>query len=89
MLWSLSRIRVLQLNDSPLVPDGDLMDETMNRRLLPGDGEIDLRTLLDTLDEIGAEPIVAPEVFNPSIGALGPTEAAQRIGDATRRVLDR
>jgi sugar phosphate isomerase/epimerase len=84
-----SRIRLLQLNDAPRDPDGDLMDETMNRRLLPGDGEIDLRSLLDTLDQIGAEPIVAPEVFNPSIGALGPEEAAQRIGEATRRVLNR
>jgi sugar phosphate isomerase/epimerase len=84
-----SRIHLLQLNDAPREPDGEMMDETMNRRLLPGDGEIDLRTLLDTLDEMGAEPIVAPEVFNPSIGALGPDEAARRIGDATRRVLAR
>jgi sugar phosphate isomerase/epimerase len=81
------RIHLLQLNDAPLVPDGDLLDETMNRRLLPGEGEIDLRSLLDTLDEIGAEPIVAPEIFNPAIGGLGPEEAARRIGDATRRVL--
>jgi sugar phosphate isomerase/epimerase len=81
------KIHLLQLNDAPLAPDGDLMDETMHRRLLPGDGEIDLRSLLDTLDEIGAEPIVAPEVFNPQIGGLGPDEAAQRIGAATRRVL--
>jgi sugar phosphate isomerase/epimerase len=82
-----SRIHVLQLNDAPLRGDGDLMDETMHRRLLPGEGEIDLRSLLDTLDEMGAEPIVAPEVFNPAIGRLGPEVAAQRIGDATRRVL--
>jgi sugar phosphate isomerase/epimerase len=84
-----SRIHLLQLNDAPRDPDGEMMDETMNRRLLPGEGEIDLRGLLDTLDEMGAEPIVAPEVFNPSIGALGPDEAARRIGDATRRVLAR
>jgi sugar phosphate isomerase/epimerase len=81
------RIHLLQLNDAPLAPDGDLLDETMNRRLLPGEGEIDLRSLLAVLDEIGAEPIVAPEVFNPAIGGLGPEEAARRIGDATRRVL--
>jgi sugar phosphate isomerase/epimerase len=84
------RIHLLQLNDAPRERDGDMLDETMNRRLLPGDGEIDLRSLLDALDEIGAEPIVAPEVFNPeAVGGLGPEEAAQRIGDATRRVLER
>jgi sugar phosphate isomerase/epimerase len=82
-----NRIHLLQLNDAPLERDGDLMDETMHRRLLPGDGEVDLRSLFAALDEMGAEPIVAPEVFNDEIGALGPEEAARRIGDATRRVL--
>jgi len=81
------RIHVLQLNDAPRSPDGDLMDETMNRRLLPGDGDIDLAALLGALDEIGAEPMVAPEVFNTELGALGPEEAARRVAQATRRVL--
>jgi sugar phosphate isomerase/epimerase len=81
------RIHVLQLNDAPAAPDGDPMDETMNRRLLPGEGEIDLASLLRALDDIGAEPMVAPEVFSRVTAALGPEEAAQRIGDATRRVL--
>lgn len=83
------RIHVLQINDAPRAPDGALADETMTRRLLPGDGDIDLRGLVDALDEMGAEPMVAPEVFNTELAALGPEEAARRMGDATRRVLAR
>lgn len=83
------RIHVLQINDAPSTPDGPLADETMTRRLLPGDGDIDLRGLVDLLDEMGAEPMVVPEVFNREICALGPEEAARRMGAATRRVLAR
>lgn len=81
------RIHVLQLNDAPTKPDGDLLEETMFKRLLPGEGEIDLRSLVDTIDELGAEPIIAPEVFSRDIAALDPMRAAQLVGDATRRVL--
>jgi sugar phosphate isomerase/epimerase len=81
------RIHVLQLNDAPQQPDGDILDETMNRRLLPGEGEIDLRSLIDVIDELGAEPMVAPEVFSRKIGALDPEHAARLVSDATRRVL--
>jgi sugar phosphate isomerase/epimerase len=81
------RVHVLQLNDAPVQPDGDILDESMNRRLLPGDGDIDLRGLVDAIDAIGAEPMVALEVFSRAIASLEPEEAAQLVGDATRRVL--
>jgi sugar phosphate isomerase/epimerase len=81
------RVHVLQLNDAPGQPDGDILDESMNRRLLPGDGDIDLRGLVDAIDAIGAEPIVALEVFSREIASLDPDQAARLVGDATRRVL--
>jgi sugar phosphate isomerase/epimerase len=81
------RVHVLQLNDAPRLPDGDVLDESMNRRLLPGDGDIDLRGLIATIDAIGAEPMVALEVFSREIGSLDPEHAAQLVSDATRRVL--
>jgi sugar phosphate isomerase/epimerase len=83
------RIRLLQLNDAPVDAEGDLVDETMNRRLLPGEGEIDLRGLVDAIDDMGGEPIVAPEVFSRAVSALGPEEAAERMARATRDVLSR
>lgn len=83
------RVHVLQLNDAPRSPTQPLVHETMTGRLLPGEGDIDLGALLDVLDEIAAEPIVSPEVFNPALGALGPDEAARRLAAATKAVLSR
>ena len=82
------RIHVVQLDDAPLQPAGDdSMAESMTARLLPGDGDVDYAPLFAVLDEIGAEPIWAPEVFNTELLALGPDEMAKRIGAATRKLL--
>lgn len=82
------RIAVLQLGDAPAEPDtDDLMDETMNRRLLPGEGACDLDALVAVLDRIGAAPIIAPEPFNPARAAAGPTVYAHAIANATKTAL--
>ena len=81
------RIHVLQVNDVAAEPGPDLLVETMTMRLLPGDGIVDYAALRASLDHIGAEPNVAPEVFNPVLAALGPAELARRVSASTRRVL--
>jgi sugar phosphate isomerase/epimerase len=83
-----SRIHVVQLDDTTAAGTGeDMMMESMTQRLLPGEGEVDFPPLLAALDEIGADPIWAPEVFNLQLMELGPVEMARRIGEATRKVL--
>jgi len=83
-----SRIHCVQLDDAKSeAPAGDVMAESMSNRLLPGDGDVDWTSVLATLDEIGADPIWAPEVFNAELMALGPDEMARRIGESTRKVL--
>jgi sugar phosphate isomerase/epimerase len=59
------RVRCLQLSDAPARGSGELMEETMTGRLLPGDGEIDFAPVVDWLSS--AQPWVAPEVFNPGL----------------------
>jgi sugar phosphate isomerase/epimerase len=81
------RIHMLQINDAAAVPGADLLVETMTERLLPGDGVVDFPALCASLEHIGAEPNVAPEIFNPSLAALGPDELARLVGASTRRVL--
>lgn len=82
------RIHCVQLDDTTTQATGDdMMMESMTNRLLPGDGEVDYPPLLAALDEIGADPIWAPEVFNVELMAQGPDEMAKRIGAATRKVL--
>jgi sugar phosphate isomerase/epimerase len=82
------RIHVVQLDDTTREGNGDdMMMESMTQRLLPGEGEVDFPPLLAALDEIGADPFWAPEVFNLGLMEKGPVEMARRIGDATRKVL--
>jgi sugar phosphate isomerase/epimerase len=64
------------------------MDETMNGRLLPGEGVVDIAGLLNALAAIGADPFVAVEAFNPSLVArLGVAAAAEATWRAGQAVL--
>ncbi len=81
------RIHVLQICDCPATPSGDVADQAMTGRLVPGDGDIDLVSIVRTLDELGAEPLIASEVLNPGLLADGTEAFARRVVDATRAVL--
>ncbi|MBJ21357.1 MAG: sugar phosphate isomerase/epimerase [bacterium] len=82
------RIHCVQLDDTAAADSGDdLMMESMTNRLLPGEGGVDWPDILGILDEIGADPIWAPEVFNVGLMEQGPSEMARRIAESTRKVL--
>lgn len=82
------RIHCVQLDDTTAVGTGDdPMMESMTNRLLPGEGDVDWPALLGILDEIGADPIWAPEVFNIQLLDEGPVEMARRIHDSTCKIL--
>lgn len=82
------RIHLLQLNDAPERPSGDLITETM-ARLLPGEGDVDLLGLLDVLAEIGASPVIVSEVFSAELAELGTAENARRQHAAATALLSR
>jgi sugar phosphate isomerase/epimerase len=81
------RILVLQLSDAAEAEGDDLMRESIQARLLPGEGAIDYAGLFTSLDRIGARPLVAPEVFNRTLAERGPAEMARRVADASRALL--
>jgi sugar phosphate isomerase/epimerase len=61
-----ARIGYVQLCDA--APGGGRsMDEAMSGRLLPGDGVVDFAGVAALLAQIGADPVVATEVFNPGL----------------------
>jgi sugar phosphate isomerase/epimerase len=82
------RIHCVQLDDTTAAGAGDdQMMESMTNRLLPGDGEVDWPNVLGLIEEIGADPIYAPEVFNLALLEKGPTEMARKIAESSRKVL--
>lgn len=60
------RIPYLQVCDAAPEPAADALTEAMSARLLPGEGVVDLPALVGILEQIGADPFVANEAFNPA-----------------------
>lgn len=71
-----SKIFILHIDDTEDFPIGSLTDED---RLWPGEGAIDLDSILSTLKEIGYLDMVSIELFRPEYYEL-PIEEAIKIG---------
>lgn len=81
-----ARVIGLQLCDAPTTPEPDPVHATLHERLLPGDGELALGSLVSDLRAIGAVAPVGVEVFSDDLDALDPHEVGRRAGAALRRV---
>jgi sugar phosphate isomerase/epimerase len=82
-----AKIIGVQLDDAPNEPEPNPMIATLHERLLPGDGELDLASLVSALRDAGAVAPIGVEVFSDELHALGPHVAARRAGAAVRRLL--
>ena len=83
------RIPYVQMCDAAPGTSTDMV-EAMTGRLLPGDGVVDFATLISTLNDIGADPFVAPEIFNPELVAELGTEAFATGGiSRSKQLFDR
>jgi sugar phosphate isomerase/epimerase len=80
------RIFCVQLDDATAVPHGPLREET-SRRLLPGDGGLDLVAAVRALDRIGALRWVGPEVISPELAAMPVLAAATLAVERTRALV--
>jgi sugar phosphate isomerase/epimerase len=87
------RIFCVQVDDAAALPQDALPDGALSqgalraetqRRLLPGDGALDLGAALRALHGIGALRWVGPEVINPELAAMPVAEAAALAVARTR-----
>ena len=83
------RILGVQLNDAPALAEPNLLHATLHNRLLPGDGELALGTLVASLRHVGAQCPIGVEVFSDDLHGLPATDAARLAGDSVRRLLAR
>jgi sugar phosphate isomerase/epimerase len=79
----------VQLSDGPASPEVDLVDATLHERLLPGEGEMELASLVAGLRRTGTDAPFGIEVFSDRLHGLPARTAATRAADAARRVLGR
>lgn len=81
------RILAVQLSDGPEVPAADLSAESMQARLLPGDGDWPLAGWLDAIASTGARPTFGAEVFSTQLAGQAPVDTGRSCGQATRELL--
>lgn len=77
----------LQLDDALPQPMDDILQETLNHRLLPGQGCIDLVQTLRNLQALGAQVICDIEVFSKDLTPLDAAERAHRMYASASAVM--
>lgn len=82
------RIFAVQLDDAPAEPEASVKDESMQRRLLPGAGELDLEGFMRALAPTAGRRYIGPEIFSDEAWSLPARELGRRLGATTRRLLD-
>ncbi|PRY69096.1 4-hydroxyphenylpyruvate dioxygenase [Glaciihabitans tibetensis] len=82
------KIFLVQLSDLPgPVPAGMLIEVARHRRLLPGTGIFDLRSILSRLLCVGYAGPIGVEVFNDAMKAADPARVARQAMAALQKVL--
>lgn len=82
-----ARVCAIQLDDCPAEPEANLVDETLHRRLMPGEGDADVAGLIRILDAGGCTAPLGVEIFSEELETMSPADAAKRAIDATRKVV--
>ncbi len=83
------RVVGVQLSDAPRQPAPEPIVETLEARLVPGAGDIDLVGLVRALDEIGSNAPIGVVVYSSELAAGDASEVATRVAAATRPLLAR
>lgn len=84
-----SKVVAVHFNDADAAPIGDLLDDTLHRRRVPGEGAFPLVDFVRNLDGMGVRVPYSVEVISDELAALPAAEAARLTADATRSVLER
>ena len=83
------RFFVIQFDDADAVQVGGYMEDTTQRRRLPGQGAFDLVTFIRMLDEMGVNAPVSVEILSDEQRARPLEEAARLAHETTQAVFAR
>ena len=82
------RIRTVQLSDAPRRQiEAKLIDDTMQHRRWPGEGELPLVEFVQVLLAKGQVRTIGEEVFSLEADAMDAASAGRKAGETTRAVL--
>jgi sugar phosphate isomerase/epimerase len=75
-----NKITEVQLADAKKELNGDLLNDLLHHRVMPGDGDFDLATTVGVLRKLGAMNSVGPELFSDAMDAMGHKESGTALG---------
>ncbi|WP_329378778.1 sugar phosphate isomerase/epimerase family protein [Streptomyces sp. NBC_01716] len=82
------RVFMVQFNDGPIPPvDPDRMADAVHHRVLPGEGDLDLRSFVRALDRPGVEAPFSIEIYSDELRRRPAADAARLAAEATRAVV--
>jgi sugar phosphate isomerase/epimerase len=81
----LDAIAYVQFSDALPMTSDDIVDETVSRRVFPGDGEFDLDTYCEHLRAKGFDGVVSIEVLSAAMRDMDPSEFTRRAFAAAKR----
>jgi sugar phosphate isomerase/epimerase len=81
------KIVAVHIDDADAAPVGTLLEDTLQRRRVPGQGAFPLVDYVRMLDETGVRVPYSVEVMSDEFATLPAAEAARRAVDGTRRVF--
>ncbi|HWV13529.1 MAG TPA: TIM barrel protein, partial [Sphingobium sp.] len=82
-----SRIHTIQINDAPAQAEPDLLHETMNARLIPGQGSFDLTRFIRALDQTGTDAPFSVEIFSAQTRTAPMAEAIRSWAPAAHDII--
>jgi sugar phosphate isomerase/epimerase len=77
----------MQINDAVAEPWDDVLAETMQARAFPGEGVINVKTILTELRNMACTAPVSIEVFNRNFAEMSVEQAVQLLGDKLRSFI--
>jgi sugar phosphate isomerase/epimerase len=81
------RIVCLQFDDADAEVVGTLLEDTLHRRRLPGEGSFDLEGFIRLMDDHGVRCPLSVEILSDELRQRSADEAATAAAEATRSVL--
>ncbi|WP_156680911.1 sugar phosphate isomerase/epimerase family protein [Sphingomonas profundi] len=82
-------IKHIELDDAAEMVVGTIMEDTLTRRRLPGEGDLDVPAFLDAIRRTGYDGLYGVEILSDEQRSRAPREAAKLSFDATMAQFER
>lgn len=81
----MAELAYVQFDDHPALQSSDLVDETLMRRVMPGEGEFELERFADVMRRKGYDGVVSCEILSSKTRSMDLDAFAQQVFESSAR----